>query len=311
VAVAAVAFVAVLLLRGTALVVAIGLLAAAALAGIVSLWQRQGISLRREVALGEQLKALSRQLDDHAKAQRAREAADDERRAAEAEQLEKERTKSRFERRHDFAQLEALVNLYVTYPPTARMPGLRGWAVSPDLLLVVVDLLRQRRPRVVVELGAGSSTVWLAHVVRQLGLDTTVITLEHDPVWAEKVGSLLHAQGLGDRSQVRLAPLEPQDLPAGQWPWYAPAAWQDLAGVDLLLVDGPPGDVTKDARYPAVPLLASRLSDDAVVVMDDAARPAERRIAERWQSELESFQRLDVPVEKKAIIFYRGDSPGL
>jgi predicted O-methyltransferase YrrM len=224
--------------------------------------------------------------------------------------LDRDRT-GRRDRRNDFAQVEALINLYTRFPPTARMPGLRSWAISPDLLLVVIDLVLQRRPRTILELGGGSSTLWLAHVLRTTGIDARIVTLEHDPFWAEKVTGLLAEHGLDHLAQVRLAPLVEHDLDGTPWPWYDRSGWQDLADVDLVLVDGPPKPTGPLARYPAMPLLADRLSAQAVVVMDDAIRQDEQEIATRWAPLLEGFDRLDLPVEKKAIVFSRGPAPVL
>lgn len=53
----------------------------------------------------------------------------------------------------------------------------------------------------------------------------------------------------------------------------------------MLIVDGPPGRVNKDARYPALPLLHERLNPGAHVFLDDATRPDERRILTQWLAE--------------------------
>ena len=54
--------------------------------------------------------------------------------------------------------------------------------------------------------------------------------------------------------------------------------------IDLLLVDGPPGygEGMERSRYPALPALEPRLAPGAMVVLDDASRPGEREIIERW-----------------------------
>ncbi|GAB3598301.1 hypothetical protein GCM10027446_28170 [Angustibacter peucedani] len=309
----------VVLLAGDAtLLRLVGVLQVLGVAGVLLVWQRQGLALRRERAAAERLRTMSAAVTaverDVRQARSSVERDRDERRQREQaldRAQEKKATRERFERRHDFAQVEAAMNLYTLYPPSARMPALRGWAMSPDLLLVVLELVRQRRPRLVVELGAGSSTLWLAHVAERLGLDTRVVTLEHDAGWADKVQRVLDEQGVGSRSQVRLAPLTEQPVGEGTGSWYAPSGWQDLADVDLLLVDGPPAGDDPEARMPAVPLLAQRLSAQAVVVMDDAGRPGEQRVADAWEALLPDFARLDLPVEKRATIFYRGGPPAL
>jgi hypothetical protein len=71
-------------------------------------------------------------------------------------------------------------------------------------------------------------------------------------------------------------------------PWYGTGAVALLPGtIELLLVDGPPGygEGMSHSRYPAMPALESRLAANAVVILDDADREAEREIAARWSEE--------------------------
>jgi hypothetical protein len=52
--------------------------------------------------------------------------------------------------------------------------------------------------------------------------------------------------------------------------------------VDVLVVDGPPGDTGLLARYPAVPVLRKAMSPTCVVLLDDANRADEQAIGKRW-----------------------------
>jgi hypothetical protein len=56
--------------------------------------------------------------------------------------------------------------------------------------------------------------------------------------------------------------------------------------IDFLRVDGPPQTTQHLARYPALALLASRLASIVCILTDNVAHPEERKIAERWASEL-------------------------
>jgi predicted O-methyltransferase YrrM len=134
----------------------------------------------------------------------------------------------------------------------------------------------------VVECGSGSSTVWLAAACRERGRGR-VVALEHDPDYGEQTGAALAANGLTDHAEVRVAGLEPLELDGETFQWYARGAWSDLTGIDLLFVDGPPGATGPHARYPALPVFAPGLQDDAVVVLDDTVRAEEAEILRRWQ----------------------------
>jgi hypothetical protein len=100
------------------------------------------------------------------------------------------------------------------------------------------------------------------------------------------------------------APLEPHALSLDGAPWYAGSALGGLpeSGIELLLVDGPPGygEGMALSRYPALPALAERLAPGALVVLDDAQRDGERRILDAWERELDfGFDRR--PAERIAI----------
>ncbi len=184
------------------------------------------------------------------------------------------------------AQVEALFSIFATIRPEAPLPALGGWAASPDLLRLLLDLVIRERPQVVLEASSGASTLILAYGLRKLGAGGRVYSLEHDPGHAARTREAIAAAGLTDVATVIDAPLVEHELAGATWRWY------DLGGLaltepaSLLVVDGPPGTTQPLARYPALPLLQHRLADTATVVMDDARRPDERAIATRWAAEL-------------------------
>lgn len=181
-------------------------------------------------------------------------------------------------------EIRALVNVR---PLTGKLPlDLGGWAADPVLADELVRALCRRRPARVVECGSGWTTVLTAACLEVLGTGE-VVALEHEQGYARRTRELVAACGAADRAEVLLAPLERQDLDGEQRPWYARDAVQAIEGpVDLLLVDGPPGFLASEIRYPAVPLLRDRLADGCLVVLDDGYRSDEARIARAWGREL-------------------------
>lgn len=176
-----------------------------------------------------------------------------------------------------------LAQLEQALQPSSPIPQGDNWAAAPDLLLYLVEQIRSRRPALVVELGSGTSTLWLATALRTFGIPGRVVSLEHDPGYHEQTAQGLDRLGLGDFAEVRLAPLEQFTIQGETWPWYAEAAWRDLRGCGLLFVDGPPGWSAPLARYPAVPLLADALIPGAAVLLDDHDRADEQAIVARWR----------------------------
>lgn len=157
------------------------------------------------------------------------------------------------------------------------------WALRPAALAAVCNEIVIADRREVVELGSGVSTVVLGRLLGQRG--GRLSSVEHNPAWAHVVRGLLETDGLGDAVRLIEAPLEPHPLALDQAHWYPESALAQLpAEIDLLLVDGPPGNEEgiERSRHPALPVLGERLGRGAMVVLDDAERPGEQGVLENW-----------------------------
>ncbi len=186
----------------------------------------------------------------------------------------------------DDADLHALEVLRPLLDTGGYLPWTEG-ALRPAALAAVCNEIVFADRRLIVELGSGVSTVVLARLLRERG--GQLISLEHEPSWAGVVRSQLDRESLRDVARLIEAPLEPHPLAVEGASWYPAAAVDQLpeTGIDLLLVDGPPGygDGMERSRYPALPALADRLSPAAMIVLDDARREGERAIVEAWGRE--------------------------
>lgn len=200
-----------------------------------------------------------------------------------------------------FRQLESLGGLYVAVRPEIQLPPTRDWAASPDLLLYLYTSVRALRPRLVLECGSGVSTVVLAYALRANG-SGQLISLEHLAEYRETTLSWISDHGLDSWVDVRLAPLSQVRIAGELWPWYSIDQLPE-AQVDLLLVDGPPGTTRQQARFPALPILADRLSPGALVILDDTYRSQEASVAEKWGDLYPDWQVIDLPHEKGTVAF--------
>lgn len=174
-------------------------------------------------------------------------------------------------------QLRAMVE------PRALMPSLGAWGIDARSLLTLVALVQRERPALVLELGSGASTIWLGYVLEQLG--GRIVSIEHDAEYAEVTAARIADHRLGSTVELRQADLQSVDEGEEEWTWYAPELFTDLRDIDLILIDGPPKAVGDLSRYPAVPQLLDKISDDAWIVLDDARRPDEKQILRRWLAE--------------------------
>ncbi|MBK9363213.1 MAG: class I SAM-dependent methyltransferase [Rubrivivax sp.] len=123
------------------------------------------------------------------------------------------------------------------------------------------------------------------------------------PEYAQKTRTLLEQHGLSSFATLILAPLVVRD---GFTPWYDETALPPTMGpANLLVVDGPPASVAAETRYPALPRLMDRLAASATVFLDDAGRPDELRIVQRWTQNWPTFKAEYLPLEKGLAILSR------
>jgi predicted O-methyltransferase YrrM len=163
----------------------------------------------------------------------------------------------------------------------------------------------REEPKLVVECGSGTSTLWFALTMQRFGIPGRIVSLEHDDTFAESTRNVLRMHTASAIADVRYAPLEDYELNGKTYPWYARRAWSDLKAIDLLFVDGPPADTGEHARYPAVPLLHDALSESATVILDDLIRTDEQQVVQQWLDELQDLVSKIVDLEKKAAIVRR------
>jgi Methyltransferase domain len=203
-------------------------------------------------------------------------------------------------------RLQATQNLFALVSPRGPVPQMVGHVAAADVLLVLVQKFLSLRPSLAIDCGSGTSTLFLALAAQQYGINCRLVSLEHDLAYAEATRALVADHGVGHLVDVRHAPLTTTSLSDHSGPWYDPAALQDLHNIGLAFVDGPPGDVGPQARYPMVPLLADRLASPCAILLDDMNRSDERVVAERWVTQLEGFSYRYLPLTRGAGIFTRG-----
>lgn len=200
----------------------------------------------------------------------------------------------------DYMQLMRLV------PMSLPMPRPGTWAASEDLLLWLAGYVLEHRPRTVVDLGSGQSSVWMAAAMRTADYDGRVIGVDHDETYAQATRELARRQGVEDWLTVIHAPLREQVIEGRSVRWYDLDALAAIGDVDLLCIDGPPGQGTSHARWPALPALYARLSTKATIVLDDMIRRDEQEILEEWMGLYPGFDVERLDFEKGAAIMRRG-----
>jgi hypothetical protein len=131
----------------------------------------------------------------------------------------------------------------------------------------------------ILECGSGLTTLLLGMLAGRRGV--AVRSLEHSPEWQRRISTVL--------TQNRIANVEVLSSPLrdyGGFSWYDPPLQKLPENFRLVVCDGPPG-MTKGGRYGLLPVFGGRLPQGTIIVLDDAGRPGEVELVNRWQHEVD------------------------
>ena len=159
-----------------------------------------------------------------------------------------------------------------------------GWAMDPHLGKTLAQVISRHNPKCILECGSGTSTVFMAQRVMLEEGGGQVYALEHLERFARETRLKVSDHGLDRYAEVVTAPLRIWDVDGDERPWYGidPDRLKQIPSIDLLVVDGPPKETSDKARYPALPILSDRISEECVVILDDGDRDEEMKIAKEW-----------------------------
>jgi hypothetical protein len=213
------------------------------------------------------------------------------------------------ENQGSIAQVQAMFQLFQRIKTRKALPAMRAHAISPDFLNLVSDRILEKKPAVIVECGAGVSTLINAYQLEMNGKGF-VFGLEADKSFSDKANRDILEHELSSWGKVYYAPLSEVKLQGGESAnWYSLDFLSDLnAPIDILLIDGPESYFSGGSRYPALPLLYEHLADDAMIFIDDARRQKEKDNVKVWLKEFPDFSMQYVHTEKGTIILKRQKS---
>lgn len=154
--------------------------------------------------------------------------------------------------------------------------GNENWSALSEYLEAVASYCRSTGGPI-LECGSGLTTLVLA------SLGAEVYTLEHDPVWCQRVRAKLTDFGLS--AHVMASPLRSY----GAFDWYD-VDIATMPAFSLVVCDGPPGKKTRGGRYGLLPVMREHLADGCTILLDDANRPGEREMLGAWAQSLASVQ---------------------
>lgn len=198
-------------------------------------------------------------------------------------------------------QVESLVQIYTRFKDLKLpMPSTGGFAIDSQALGHLLSLVDERRPKKILELGSGASTIWLGYLCQAFGAE--LVTLDHLEEYLNLTQTAVERHGLNEQVESRLAPLEPVESAGDTYNWYSLASLNDLSDIDVVLIDGPPAATGPKARYPALPYIIDLLAPHATVILDDAHRQEEADIIEDWLREFPDFKQIEVGTSRLAVL---------
>lgn len=203
-----------------------------------------------------------------------------------------------------YSQIDALFSIHAVINIRHPLPTMRGWPVSPDFVKLLMSVILDKKPQTIVETGSGVSSVVAGYCLEINGRGT-LVSYDHDEQYAGVSSKNIESHGLEKVVTVVHAPLRDIKVSDDAFIWYDPKCITIQSKIDLLVIDGPPGHVQRMARYPALPFFFDRLSDHAIVLLDDASRKDEKIIVEKWLKEYGCFECEYVDTETGAAILRR------
>ena len=153
------------------------------------------------------------------------------------------------------------------------------FAAGRDLAALLARLVIDGHRQSVLEFGAGSSSRVFAQSLASTG-GGRLTSVEASPQWCGSAWEHVERCEAVDAQLVQ-APVTSRFTPQGYLHgyWSAAATIAERGPFDLVFIDGPQGCFGRDA---SLWLAVESLADDAVIVLDDAARWKERATVRRW-----------------------------
>ena len=192
-----------------------------------------------------------------------------------------------------YSQLEILITLINDLNITERLPKTRQYAASPDYLYEINKVIKEKKPNTIFEIGSGVSTIISSYSLKKNGFGK-IISLDHNEKYAEITRNEIQKHNLEKYANIIYSPLKNYK----NFKWYDLSYVDNIDSIDMLVIDGPPIKIGRNARYPAIPLLLDKLSKNAVIILDDANRSNEKATIENWKKQYDCFEFYYIDNEK-------------
>lgn len=198
----------------------------------------------------------------------------------------------------NYQQITRYLELRHRLQGSMPLPPLRGWSASPDLMVLLIELLEQYRPKSILELGSGASSIATARYASKTG--AALLSIDHEEKFAEKTRDTIEKWGFSEALELRIASIIDND---GCLFYDKKVISSSRRSFDFVFLDGPPNKIQEKIRGNLLPLFSDLLQPGCLILLDDYYRKSEREVVRHWISEglvelIEEYNRL----EKKAAL---------
>ena len=192
-----------------------------------------------------------------------------------------------------------------------------SWPISPDISLLIVNLFLKNRYQYALEFGSGTSTVLMSTILKRFSsegyINSMLYSIEHESKYYNETKRIMLLKNTEEFVNLKLCPLKPMKFQNTIFKYYScEKVLKKLSNnckknnVEkiFVLVDGPPSSVSKNSRYPAVPLLVKFFINIVMhILLDDFNREDEKGIFDLWVEELNSS---NINIEYEEYKFEKG-----
>ncbi len=228
---------------------------------------------------------------------------------------------------NEIRQLQSQISI-IDYFNSDRVPtAYRGWPVSPDISLILINTIIEKDYDLLIEFGSGTSTVLMARTLRKKSEKSSkesikVLSFEHLEEYWKKTRLMLEYEGLTHHATVQHSPLVSYTSDSGSsYIFYdcsqvlhREAERLHEAGLKVLVfVDGPPASTNSLARLPALEIVESVFPNAQIdILLDDYHRSDEKRIVTSWENYCKSRGRdftISSPTAEKGVAVIKTTPP--
>jgi len=171
-------------------------------------------------------------------------------------------------------ELKAM-ELIKPYMPKEYFP-ITGFSMRFQSIQHILNDVIIFKPKVVLEIGSGISTVVLCNFFSAHKLNTVIYSIDNDEKWQKLIEN-----ATGNSSNLKAFTFPLRKNPETGEVWYdieKESLIMTLSEIDMILIDGPKGSLSSKARHGILKLIDSRFKENQIIFIDDTNRPSETEL---------------------------------